>query len=49
MSCRGGDNAAVPRLTLFVLVVTIGALATPVGAESVSGRFVDDDGVPGEL
>ena len=37
------------RLAPLAAVVIVGGLAMPADAASVSGQFIDDDGVPGEL
>jgi hypothetical protein len=37
------------RLVCFVAVLCIGGLAIQASAGTTSGRFIDDDGVPGEL
>lgn len=39
----------VRRLTILIAPLSIGGIGVPAHAESVSGRSVDDDGVPGEL
>ena len=48
-STRGQECDSVRRLTILTALLLVGGLTAPAHAESASGSFVDDDGVPGEL